>query len=122
LVHDPVIAADLGGLVPLVLAGHRHKVDEKVLEDSTRLLVEGSTGGAGLRGLQDDDAVPLSCSVLYFDSVTGRLEALDRITVAGINQANVRIERTVFEDDQADVGSREDEATSTTSTTIDEGD
>ena len=96
LVHDPIVASELGDIVPLVLAGHRHAADEEVLGDGTRLLIEGSTGGAGLRSLQKDDPVPLSCSVLYFDTVTGRLEALDRIEVAGVNQAEVRIEREVF--------------------------
>ncbi|WP_421119741.1 metallophosphoesterase [Aquihabitans daechungensis] len=99
LVHDPAVAADLGGLTPLILAGHRHESSEETLDASTRLLVEGSTGGAGLRGLQKRDGVPLSCSVLYFDTRSGKLEALDRIEIAGVNRAEVRIERKVFESD-----------------------
>ncbi len=95
LVHDPAVAADLGDVVPLVLAGHRHRANQLTLGDDTTLLVEGSTGGAGLRSLQEEDPVPLSCSVLYFDSETGGLQALDRIVVGGVNQADVRIERTL---------------------------
>ncbi|HRW37194.1 MAG TPA: metallophosphoesterase [Aquihabitans sp.] len=97
LVHDPTVADDLGGLVPLVLAGHRHRADEIDLGEGTRLLVEGSTGGAGLRSLQRDDPVPLTASVLYFDADTGELQAQDRIEVAGVDQAEVRIEREVFD-------------------------
>ena len=44
----------LDGVVPLVLAGHTHEREVSELEDGTRLMVEGSTGGAGLRGLQGE--------------------------------------------------------------------
>lgn len=98
LIHDPTVAGDLGGIVPLVLAGHRHEADEIDLGDDTLLLVEGSTGGAGLRSLQKDDPVPLSASVLYFDTDTDLLEALDRIVVGGVNQADVSIQRQIFTD------------------------
>ena len=50
----------------------------------TRLLVEGSTGGAGLRGLQGDEPKPLQASVLYFDPDTHELLAYDRISVKGL--------------------------------------
>lgn len=102
LVHDPLQAGDLGDLVPLVLAGHRHAVDQITLGDDTLLLVEGSTGGAGLRSLQGDAPVPLSCSVLYFDATSGDLQALDRIEVGGVNQSDIRIERTVIAEPEAD--------------------
>jgi predicted MPP superfamily phosphohydrolase len=119
LVHDPRTAADLGGVAPVVLAGHLHRPDEQVLDGTTRLLVEGSTGGAGLRGLQKDAPVPLTCSVLYLDSETGRLEALDRIEVAGVDQADVRIEREVIDPDAAatDAGPVGERSTSTSTMT-----
>jgi predicted MPP superfamily phosphohydrolase len=96
VVHDSRIAADMGDQVPLVLAGHTHKPSEAELGDAT-LLVEGSTGGAGLRGLQGDDPHPLTASVLYFDPTTDRLVVYDRITVDGLGGAGVRIERHVLE-------------------------
>lgn len=96
-IHDPAITADLGDLVPLVLSGHLHHSDRRTLGEDTTLLVEGSTGGAGLRGLQGEERVPLTCSVLYFDAGTGRLEALDRIVVSGIDSSEVRIEREVVD-------------------------
>lgn len=95
LVHDPRTAADLGGLVPLVLAGHRHRRAVENLGDGTQLRVEGSTGGAGLRSLQRDDPVPLQASILYFDRTDGTLLAVDGITVAGVTESDVRIQREV---------------------------
>lgn len=95
LVHDPRTAADLGGLVPLVLAGHRHRRAVEDLGDGTQLRVEGSTGGAGLRSLQRDEPVPLQASILYLDRADGTLRAVDGITVAGVAESDVRIQREV---------------------------
>ena len=61
--------------------------------ESTLLLEEGSTGGAGLRGLQGEEPEPLTASILYFDSETRRLVAYDRITVAWLQEAGATIER-----------------------------
>jgi predicted MPP superfamily phosphohydrolase len=93
LVHDARAAADVGGEVPLVLSGHTHRARERRIGRLTRLLVEGSTGGAGLRGLQQEEPVPLSCSLLHFDATTGALVAYDRVTVRGLGRTGVTIER-----------------------------
>ena len=95
LIHDARAAADLGGRVALVLAGHTHRAREGRIGKLTRLLVEGSTGGAGLRGLQRDEPVPLTSSLLTFDATTHDLLAYDRITVKGLGHAGVTIERHV---------------------------
>ncbi|MBW3556218.1 MAG: metallophosphoesterase family protein, partial [Actinobacteria bacterium] len=84
VVHDPRIAADVRGLTPLVLAGHLHRPSSKMLSSETRLVVEGSTGGAGLRTLEKEEAVALTCSVLYFDRSDGSLQAFDRVAVEGL--------------------------------------
>lgn len=97
MVHDPRMASELGGLVPLVLAGHTHRRATEELPAGTVLRVEGSTGAAGLRALQRETPVPLSLSVLYLDSDSGRLEAIDGIEVAGVTQTDVRIEREVVD-------------------------
>ena len=60
------------------------------------LLVEGSTGGAGLRGLQGEEPEPLTASVLYFDPETKQLVAYDRITVAWLGDAGATIERHII--------------------------
>jgi predicted phosphodiesterase len=97
LVHDARMAGELGSEVPLVLAGHYHTASESSI-NGTRLLVEGSTGGAGLRSLRGEEPEPLACSVLYFDPDTDRLVAYDRITVRGLGETGARIERHVLDD------------------------
>ena len=100
LVHDPASAEPLAGTVPVVLAGHRHQrevTDLEVPEESrvprTQLLVEGSTGGAGLRGLEaGGDPLALQLSVLYFDTDRA-LQAYDEITVGGAGQTEVTLQR-----------------------------
>ena len=99
-VHDPASAGRLAGVVPLVLAGHLHQREVRDLDITdpsprvarTRLLVEGSTGGAGLRGLENGDAVALELSVLYLGP-DHLLQAYDEISVGGTGQAEVRLER-----------------------------
>jgi predicted MPP superfamily phosphohydrolase len=104
MVHDPKQAGPLDGDVPLVLAGHTHKRKVSVLDGGTRLMVEGSTGGAGLRGLQGEKPTPLTCTVLYLDPTTGALRAYDEITLGGLGETEVTIQRTVVPQDDATVG------------------
>lgn len=101
MVHDPRMAGELDGEVPLVLAGHTHHAREEAL-GSTRVLVEGSTGGAGLRGLQNEDPEPLTATVLYFDPDTDELVAYDRITIDGLGETGARIDRHVIDRDPDD--------------------
>ncbi|MEV0002090.1 metallophosphoesterase [Micromonospora sp. NPDC050980] len=102
LVHDPASAGPLSGLTPLVLAGHKHarqvsKLPEVPGEQPTTLMVEGSTGGAGLRGLEGEEPTPLTMTVLYFDKQK-LLQAYDEITVGGTGQSQVSLERHVIRD------------------------
>jgi hypothetical protein len=95
MVHDPEQAPPLDGVVPLVLAGHTHEREVTRLDGGTLLMVEGSTGGAGLRALQGEFPEPLTCTVLYLDPGTGGLTAYDEITLGGLGQTQVTIEREV---------------------------
>jgi predicted phosphodiesterase len=122
MVHDPAMAPPLSGTVPLVLAGHLHHREVSILPAptpspdpsssslaptpsptptaaqpvmSTRLMVEGSTGGAGLRGLQTDKPTPLELSVLYFDE-NHDLKAYDDIQLGGTGESNVEMQRNVI--------------------------
>jgi predicted phosphodiesterase len=109
MVHDPKQAPPLDGVVPLVLAGHTHERDVSTLDEGTRLMVEGSTGGAGLRGLQGDYPEPLTCTVLYLDAASGRLTGYDEITLGGLGETEVTIVRTLVpaDDEEAGEGSGE---------------
>ncbi|GIH13535.1 membrane protein [Rugosimonospora africana] len=99
MVHEPASAGALDGLVPLVLAGHIHHRDVSTMpqltgQQKTALMVEGSTGGAGLRGLEGEAPTPLEMSVLYFDP-THALQGYDDITLGGTGQTEVTIQRHV---------------------------
>ena len=65
----------------------------------TRLLVEGSTGAAGLRGLEKEEPTPLTMSVLYFDE-THALKAYDDIQLGGTGEQNVTMQRKLVGQDE----------------------
>ena len=108
LVHDPSGADPLDGRVPLVLAGHLHKRGVTLDASGTRLMVEGTTGGAGvtsagLNRLADGAPVPLSATLLYFGRTgddAGQLLAYDEVTVGGLGLAEVNLQRTVLTDEE----------------------
>ena len=98
-VHDPATADPLAGQVPLVLAGHLHHRDIRTLTGpvgapypQTTVMVEGSTGGAGLRGLDTGSPLPLELSVLYFGT-DHRIQAYDEISVGGTGLSEVQLQR-----------------------------
>jgi predicted MPP superfamily phosphohydrolase len=96
MVHDPVEGEQLDGVVPLVLAGHTHKRQVSQLKHGTLLYIEGSTGGAGLRALDNAQPTPLEASVLYFNRTTHLLEAYDEISLGGLGLTSVSVERHVI--------------------------
>ncbi len=92
LTHDPVVAAQLAGLVPLVLAGHTHKRGERRI-DGTLLLTQGSSGGAGLRGVRQAPPDSLTVSVLHIDRKQHTLAAVDEFTFGGLGRTEVSLVR-----------------------------
>jgi hypothetical protein len=94
VLHDPAAARAIMGDVPLILAGHSHRFSTEE-KDGTRLMVQGSTGGAGLRGLEGEEPTPLAAAILYLDKETGRLAAYDSVRVGGLGQESVNISRHV---------------------------
>jgi len=96
-VHDPTAAEPLDGSVPLILAGHTHRRSTRVLEQGTRLFIQGSTGGAGLRALEPREPTPVQCSVLYIDRSTKRLQAWDDISLGGLGLASASVSRQLAE-------------------------
>lgn len=109
LVHDPSVLDPLFGEVPLVLSGHYHRRIVNVYEPGTRVMVQGSTGGAGitvngLEALGQGDPLSLTATLLYFGTSgdrEGRLVAYDEVTVGGLGLASVTIERTVVDSEEA---------------------
>ncbi len=103
LVHEPASIRPLLGTVPLVLSGHLHKRGVRVDPSGTRVMVEGSTGGAGITAgtvdrLAEGSPVPLSATILYIARSGERARqviAYDEVTVGGFGLASVSLERTV---------------------------
>ncbi|WP_106848694.1 metallophosphoesterase [Blastococcus sp. Marseille-P5729] len=95
LFHDPKPEEILQETGPIVLSGHRHKRTVDQLDNGTLLMVQGSTGGAGLRGLEGEDPTPLTATVLYFDTETNELIAWDDIRLGGLGQTDVSIDRSL---------------------------
>jgi len=93
--HDPTYAELLDGSAPLVLAGHAHKRSTRFMPEGTRLMVQGSTGGAGLRALEGEEPTPVTLTVLYFDRETKELSAWDDITLGGLGLASAEIDRHI---------------------------
>jgi hypothetical protein len=102
-VHEPYAAPPLLGTVPLVLAGHFHQRSVRLDPSGTRVMIEGSTGGAGITSdtmhrVADGEPVPVDATLLYIarnGDRAGQLVAYDEITVGGFGLASVTIDRTV---------------------------
>jgi hypothetical protein len=92
LVHSPAAAAALSGRATLVLAGdvHRRRAHR---HDGTTVLVQASTGGAGLRGVQTEPPTPFALSVLYLDPTTHELWGVDDITLGGLGRTELTVVR-----------------------------
>jgi hypothetical protein len=103
-IHEPFQLQPLFGLVPTVMAGHLHSRNTRLDPSGTRVLIEGSTGGAGItaRGLvrlADGKPLPLAASLVYYarrGPRAGQIVAIDAITVGGFGLTSVNLERTVI--------------------------
>ncbi|NBE53587.1 metallophosphoesterase family protein [Streptomyces boluensis] len=98
--HNPVAARQTDGYVPLVLAGHVHHPKTEQLPGGTRLRIEGSTGGSGLRAIEDDEPDPVTASVLYLDRTTKRLQAWDQIELGGLGLTTAEVSRHLPEENE----------------------
>lgn len=100
--HDPSRIGPLIGTVPLVLAGHTHRRAVN-RQDGTMVMVEGSTGGAGVtaRGLSrlsDGQPLPLVATLIYLarsGDRAGQIVGYDDVTVGGFGLASITLERHV---------------------------
>lgn len=93
MVHDPRVAKRFAGRVPLVVCGHTHR--PAVESNGTSLLLNpGTTGAAGIRGLQSAKEIPYSAMVVHLDAAR-RPVALDIITY-GPREGNFRVEHRLI--------------------------
>ncbi|MFF3848723.1 metallophosphoesterase [Streptomyces sp. NPDC002328] len=98
--HEPAAAVQTDGEVPLVLAGHIHREEMEILKKGTRLRVEGSTGGSGLRAVEGKYPDPIEASILYFDRDTRRLQAWDEIRLGGLGLTTAEVSRHLPEENR----------------------
>ncbi|MDN0199506.1 metallophosphoesterase [Streptomyces sp. S.PNR 29] len=93
IAHEPAAARQVDGDVPLVLAGHLHHNEMEIMKYGTRLRIEGSTGGSGLRAVEGKYPDPIETSILYFDRDTRRLQAWDEIKLGGLGLTTAEVSR-----------------------------
>ena len=93
VLHDPDEGQAFDGLTPLVLSGHTHSRSTRLLPSGTRLFVQGSTGAAGLRGLEGEQPTPIELSILYFSRKSHRLQGWDDVQLGGLGLTSAQIER-----------------------------
>lgn len=98
--HNPDAARETDGEVPLVLAGHVHHSEMEVMDRGTRLRIEGSTGGSGLRAVEGKYPDPVETSVLYLDRDTRRLQAWDEIKLGGLGLTKAEVSRHLPKENQ----------------------
>ncbi|MGW1751083.1 metallophosphoesterase family protein [Streptomyces sp. NPDC002092] len=100
MAHEPSAARGVDGEVPLVLCGHLHHEGDEILPRGTRLHMEGSTGGSGLRALEHRYPAPIEASILYFDRDTRRLQAWDAIKLGGLGETTAEVTRHLPKENQ----------------------
>ena len=94
LVHDPINAKAFAEKARIILAGHLHTRAVKRLSPYTLLMLEGSTGGGGLRTVTNRSTpAKLQATILYFDVKSKKLIAYDEISMGGIGSASAEITR-----------------------------
>jgi predicted MPP superfamily phosphohydrolase len=98
--HDPDSAEVFDGRTSMVLSGHLHYRRVRQGDAGTWLMVQGSTGGSGLRALEPEEPAGMQLSVLYVDRDLGTLRAYDDIRLGGLGLASAGIERHVVKDEE----------------------
>ncbi len=117
VLHNPSRLDALLGEVPLIVSGHYHTRTVRLDESGTRVMVQGSSGGAGftlgaLNSLEKGEPIPLQASLLYFASSgerKGELVAWDDVSVGGLGLSSVSFDRTVVPAEDADLPAAGDE-------------
>jgi predicted phosphodiesterase len=89
-IHDDRMAMPWAGLVPLVVSGHFHESEARVI-DETLFLRVGSTGGGGLEGLAGET---LTAEILHFEGEPPALVAYDVVELDP-DTGNLTVRRTL---------------------------
>ncbi len=95
--HDPAPADVFDGTARMALFGHLHYRRVTRGDLGTWEMIEGSTGGSGLRALEPKTPANIEMSVLYVDRHSGALRAYDDITLGGLGLASAEINRHVVD-------------------------
>lgn len=98
--HEPATVREADGEVPLALSGHLHHEEMEVMKYGTRLRIEGSTGGSGLRAVEGKYPDPIEASILYMDRDTRRLQAWDEIELGGLGLTTAEVSRHLVKENQ----------------------
>lgn len=98
-VHNPSATENLAGTVPIILNGHTHKFS--LIEKNHSLIINaGTTGAAGIRGLQSKNDIPYSAVLMYFrerePNKKPQLFAIDTIKISNY-KAGFQVERMFFD-------------------------
>jgi len=94
--HQPALAREMVGAVPVILHGHDHRYSMS-REEGSVIIDAGTSGAAGIRGLQATDEVPFSFVLLYFqkDDDQWKLLASDLLKIDDIG-GGFTLNREVF--------------------------
>ncbi len=99
MVHNHRVARSIHpGLFSVVVYGHNHILEHEQI-DGTVYINAGTTGAAGIRGLQTAQPLPYSLSLLYFyhdEQGNMSLVAVDGVHVAGLG-ASFSLQRTFID-------------------------
>ena len=95
--HDPAEEATFDGHARMALFGHLHYRKVTRGAQGTWEMIQGSTGGSGLRALEPKTPANIEMSVLYVDRSDGALRAYDDITLGGLGLASAQITRHVVD-------------------------
>lgn len=71
--HNFLIASDFVGRVPVLLHGHNHQFKVKQ-QQGTTIIDAGTTGAAGIRGLQSKQEIPYTVALLHFSNQQSEID------------------------------------------------
>lgn len=94
LVHDPRLATDSIGRVPVILAGHMHGRSVEETEETISLTV-GSTGATGIKSFTIEADLDYEAEIVYFDGAEA--VAVDYLTLRSFGSEFI-LERTTLSD------------------------